>query len=168
LQAKLPSGQVVDMGPNWIHGTDNNPILDLAKETGTVTHGWGEGVKNIFDESGHILKDAAKLNGAMWNIVLQAFEHSTKNTSTIDPKESLYDFFKEKAKELFPDAMMHESQRKTVMQFSEMWGAMVGSSVHTQSLKYFWLEECIEGGMLFHLFMLFSAFEHYYFYISNS
>lgn len=100
--------------------------------------------------------------------MVQAFEHSTKNTSTIDPKESLYDFFKEKAEELFPDATEHESQRKTMMQFSEMWGAMVGSSVHKQSLKYFWLEECIEGGMLLPLSTPFSAFLHFYCHISNS
>jgi hypothetical protein len=149
-QTKLPSGRLVDIGPNWIHGTDHNPILDLAKETNTVTHAWGEGFKIIFDESGQILEDADKLYGEMWNIVLQAFEHSTLNTSTIDPQESLYDFFEEKVKEIFPDGTKHEGQRKIVLQFSEMWGAMVGSPVRRQSLKYFWLEECIEGGTLFH------------------
>ena len=30
-----------------------------------------------------------------------------------------------------------------------MWGAFVGSPVSSQSLKYFWLEECIEGEGLF-------------------
>ena len=84
----------------------------------------------------------------MWDIVLEAFEYSAKNTSTIDPQLSLYDFFEEKVKERFPDATKHEHQRKIVMQFSRMWGAMVGSPVYQQSLKYFWLEECIEGGSL--------------------
>lgn len=149
-QTKLPSGQLVDLGPNWIHGTNDNPILGLAKETGTLTHGWDEGVKNIFDESGKVLEGTGQLFGEMWNIVLQAFEHSTKNTSTIDPNASLYDFFVEKSEELFPDATKQEQQRKILLQFSEMWGAMVGSSVKSQSLKYFWLEECIEGGMHIH------------------
>jgi monoamine oxidase len=35
---KLPSGQVVDLGPNWVHGTESNPILELAKETDTQLH----------------------------------------------------------------------------------------------------------------------------------
>jgi hypothetical protein len=37
-------------------------------------------------------------------------------------------------------------KRKIVMQVSEMWGAFVGSPISRQSLKFFWLEECIEGG----------------------
>ena len=101
-QAKLPSGQLIDIGPNWIHGTDDNPIMDLAKETNTVTYAWGEGFKDIFDESGKALEESNKLHGEMWDIVLEAFEYSAKNTSTIDPQLSLYDFFEEKVKERFP------------------------------------------------------------------
>lgn len=37
-QVTLSSGHVVDMGPNWIHGTAGNPILDLAKKANTPTH----------------------------------------------------------------------------------------------------------------------------------
>ena len=153
-QAELPSGHLIDIGPNWIHGTDENPISDLAKETNTATHAWGEGFKNIFDESGQALEGANKLHGEMWDIVLEAFKYSAKNTSTIDPQLSLYDFFKEKVKERFPDSTKDKHQRKVVMQFSRMWGVMVGSPVDKQSLKYFWLEECIDGGALYFLFML--------------
>jgi hypothetical protein len=147
-QTRLSSGQLIDLGPNWIHGTDHNPILDLAKETNTLSLSLGEGF-NAYDEAGHMLEDGKELNGETWGIIFKAFEHSTKNTSTIDPEESLYDFFAEKVKEIFPDATNHANQRKIVMQMSEMWGAFVGSPVRKQSLKFFWLEECIEGGMLF-------------------
>jgi len=27
-----------------------------------------------------------------------------------------------------------------------MWGDFVGEPIEKQSMKYFWLEECIEGG----------------------
>jgi hypothetical protein len=37
-RVQMTSGHEVDMGANWIHGTDNNPILDLAKKTSTPTH----------------------------------------------------------------------------------------------------------------------------------
>jgi hypothetical protein len=147
-QAKLPSGQLVDIGPNWIHGSDNNPILDLANETKSVSHIW-QGGFNIFNEAGVVVEDGNELSGKMWEIVIHAFEYSAKNTSTIDPDESLYDFFAEKVKEVFPDATKQEDQRKIVLHISEMWGAIVGSPVKKQSLKFFWLEECVDGGPLF-------------------
>jgi hypothetical protein len=126
-------------------------MLGLAKQTNTVTHAWEEGFKGIFDESGQALQNADKLHNEMWDIVLEAFEYSAKNSATIDPQLSLYDFFKEKVKERFPDPIKQGHERKIVMQFSRMWGAMVGSPVDKQSLKYFWLEECIEGGTLLFL-----------------
>lgn len=39
-QTKLSSGHSADLGANWIHGTVSNPIMDLAKATGTQTHDW--------------------------------------------------------------------------------------------------------------------------------
>ena len=33
-----------------------------------------------------------------------------------------------------------------VLSMSQMWGAYVGDRVELQSLKYFYLEDCIEGG----------------------
>lgn len=150
-QTTLPSGQLVDIGPNWIHGSENSPILDLANETKSVPHIW-EGGFNIFDEAGRFVENGNELSGKMWEIVIQAFEYSTKNTSTIDPGESLYDFFVERVKEMFPDATKQEEQRKIVLHISEMWGAIVGSPVKKQSLKFFWLEECVDGGTLFSLF----------------
>ena len=37
-------------------------------------------------------------------------------------------------------------ERKLVMQIGEMWGAFIGDPWERQSLKYFWLEECLDGG----------------------
>jgi hypothetical protein len=146
-QTTLPSGQLVDLGPNWIHGTDHNPILDLAKKTNTLSHAW-DGKMNVFDEAGQFLKNGDELGEAMWGIVVQAFKHSAENSSAIEPGESLRDFFAVKVKEVFPDAANQEQKRKLVMQMSQMWGTFVGSPVERQSLKFFWLEECIDGGTL--------------------
>lgn len=85
------------------------------------------------------------MNEALWGIIVQAFKHSADNTATIDPKESLYDFFVEKVQEMFP-TKEEARERETMLQLTEMWGAFVGSPVQTQSLKFFWLEECIDGG----------------------
>ena len=56
-QVTLPPGHVVDAGPNWIHGTTNNPILDLAKETGT-TFSTGDIGMSMLDEAGRLLPRA--------------------------------------------------------------------------------------------------------------
>ena len=84
------------------------------------------------------------MSDVLWGIIVQAFKHSATNTSTIDPKESLYDFFVKKVPEAFPTDS--ESQRKIILQMSEMWGAFVGRPVDQQSMKFFWLEETVEGG----------------------
>jgi hypothetical protein len=41
-----------------------------------------------------------------------------------------------------------QKKREMVLKMSELWGTFVGSPVGQQSLKFFWLEECIEGGEL--------------------
>jgi hypothetical protein len=97
----------------------------------------------------------------MWGIIVQAFKYSAENTSTIDPGRSLHDFFKEKVVEEFPDEINQDLQRKIVMQMSELWGGFVGSSVTKQSLKFFWLEECVNGGMSLQFFCVFSIAIHF-------
>ena len=144
-QETLPSGHLVDLGPNWIHGTDYNPILDLAKTTKTAMHTWGEKLK-VFGADGSLLDEGKEYNDLMWKIIAQAFKYSAQNTSTINPNESLKDFFEKKLLEEFP-GQADLDKKKILMQMAELWGAFVGSPVHRQSLKFFWLEECIDGGM---------------------
>lgn len=55
----------------------------------------------------------------MWSIIVQAFQYSAENTSTIDPRQSLYDFFIERVAEIFPNEVSQERERKIVMQMSE-------------------------------------------------
>jgi hypothetical protein len=139
---------LVDIGANWIHGTDHNPILDLARQTNTPTYSWGENF-NVFNEDGHHMspEEGAEYNEIMRSIVIEAFKHSNENFASIPPSESLYDFFVSKSKELIPDTEKdYEKRRRIVFQMSEMWGAFVGRTVKEQSLKFFWLEETIEGG----------------------
>ncbi|KAI1380721.1 FAD/NAD(P)-binding domain-containing protein [Hypoxylon crocopeplum] len=150
-QSKLPSGHKVDAGPNWIHGTNDNPILDLAKATNTVTGSWEER-SALFDEAGKQLphSDAAVYAGVMWNIVSDAFAYSNKHSATISPDESLWDFFQKEVPGRIPDSTPDfEQKRKYVYQIADQWGAFVGSHIFTQSLKFFWLEECIDGENLF-------------------
>ncbi|KUJ18415.1 FAD/NAD(P)-binding domain-containing protein [Mollisia scopiformis] len=147
-QDTLPNGHIVDMGPNWIHGTDNNPILDLAKMTKTATHSWADEADALYDDQGKRVSNASELSGTFWGIIMEAFKFSEHHGATIDPSRSLWDFFLEKASLMSKN---DEEKRKAnmLLQIAEMWGAFIGTPISRQSLKFFWLEECIDGENLF-------------------
>lgn len=140
-------GHLVDLGPNWIHGTDNNPILDLAKQTNTLTMNW-DGRQSVFDHVGKPMpeKETANNEETVWIIIEQAMKYSNEESTNIPAEKSLYNFFEEQVQKMFPE---DEKKRETILQMAEMWGAFVGSPIQTQSLRFFWLEECIDGENLF-------------------
>lgn len=83
------------MGPNWIHGTQNNPILDLVYSTGTATHDWGER-QVAFGPDGEVIAEdeAAKNAEMMWTLIGEAFKHSNAHSAEINPDVSLMDYIK--------------------------------------------------------------------------
>ncbi|KOS23113.1 Lysine-specific histone demethylase 1 -like protein 3 [Escovopsis weberi] len=146
-QQHLENGHLVDTGPNWFHGTDDNPILDLAKQTGTAVGVW-DSKASLYDELGTLYSDKAgeEYSTVMWDIIQDAFQHSNQSCADIDPSLSLLDFFRERVKERIPDTEPgFEEKRDIVLRLSQSWGNFIGSPIAKQSLKFFWLEECIEG-----------------------
>lgn len=147
-QERLPNGHLVDMGPNWIHGTDDNPMLDLARQTGTSCGGWDTRTY-VFDHDGQLLpiEDSERHSTMMWDIVKEAFDCSNKWGTEMHPDVSFWDFFRDKVEEKIPSNIEHhDRKRRTVLQMADLWGAFIGSPIHRQSLKFMWLEECIDGG----------------------
>lgn len=134
-------------GPNWIHGSHNNPILDLANETNStvVSPELGEAV--VFDELGHRLSEQTgqEISRIVWGIVDDAFKYSSEDSATIPPDQSLMDFFRTKVEAKKLDGYTS----KLVLQYAQIWGDYVGEPTETQSLKYMWLEECIDNGWFF-------------------
>jgi monoamine oxidase len=117
--------------------------LDIAESTKTATHSW-DGRQAIFDPDGKPLPaaKAAALSERVWEIIGEAMAESNKSSAAIPADKSLYDYFKKHSDGLGDDA-------ETFLNLTEMWGAFVGSPVQRQSLKFFWLEECIDGENLF-------------------
>ena len=191
---------MVDLGPNWIHGTDHNPILELAKEINTTLHSWDE-QQTVFNEKGQLVNHhtADQFTNTMWATITDAFAFSNEKSESIDVNESLLDFFDSRLKmhEDVPPASVQQlahtdagvstdgasedhtrstlrgdllnqvdlstgnhtgslrvavdltaQEKQQVLWMAEMWGAFVGDPIQKQSLKYFWLEECIDGGTL--------------------
>ncbi|KAL2269170.1 hypothetical protein VTJ83DRAFT_4016 [Remersonia thermophila] len=150
-QERLPNGHLVDVGANWIHGTAGNPIMDLVRETKTQVGDW-DAHSYAFDEDGQLLpkEEGEKYSTLMWDIIQDAFEYSNKYGAEIDPDRSLLDFFQKSVVDKIPASEEgFERKRKLLLQMAELWGNFVGSPLSTQSLKFFWLEECIEGENLF-------------------
>ncbi|KAL6715894.1 hypothetical protein ACLMJK_006855 [Lecanora helva] len=143
VQQISQAGHTYDLGPNWIHGTDHNPILELAKEAKATTFTMPDTPPSLFDQSGHavdanITKEHYDI---MWGIISDAFKLSKTGSASIPSELSLMDFFNQKVKKL----QLNETSSKLVLALARMWGDFVGEPIEKQSLKFFWLEECIEG-----------------------
>ncbi|OOQ83435.1 flavin containing amine oxidase [Penicillium brasilianum] len=139
-------GHTVDMGPNWIHGTLNNPILNLAKQTETALAAV-EDSACIFDQDGEVISNdkATELLDLVWEIIREAFKYSNEDCANISPERNLKDFFLDQVRE----KGLAEEDQTLVLQMAEMWGAFIGDPLERQSLKYFWLEECLDGDNLY-------------------
>jgi len=125
-------------------------MLKLAKETGTELHAWDES-QAVIDSEGHTLnpEEAGEYAQLLWDngVIAAAFKHSNEQSDSIPASQSLYDYFIEQAKVFFADLPKAEAERKRkrFLQTANMWGSYVGDDVRKQTLKFFWLEECIEG-----------------------
>lgn len=146
----------MDMGPNWIHGTQNNPILDLVKATETQTHDWPE-AQVAFDSDGtqlapDMMKEASEM---LWSLIGDAIKLSNDESVEIDPEKSLLDYIKENVGdkvEAMGGGLVEndkESRKELVIKSADMWGGFIGATTSHQSLKFLWLEECLEGENLF-------------------
>ena len=119
--------------------------MGLAKQTlGTTFTPPDDATPFVYDENGHRIdaETAAQYSELVWGMIGEGFKYSNQNTASIPPEISLMDFLKSLVKEKGLD---HTSS-KTVLQMARMWGDFVGEPIEKQSMKYFWLEECIEGG----------------------
>lgn len=126
-----------------MHGTQNNPIADIARRTNTITHDLEE-CQAIIDSRGNRLEDglASELSEAVWGNIVKAFQYSDENAAQIDKSKSLMDYFREQIPKVEKDA----EKQSLMLEQAYMWGAFVGDSIERQSLKFFFLEECIDGG----------------------
>ncbi|KAL8858112.1 MAG: hypothetical protein Q9178_005289 [Gyalolechia marmorata] len=122
--------------------TGHNPIIELAKETGTPLHLWKENTL-LVDSEGNLVPatEANNILKRTWEILDQAGEYSTSCGDQIDPSASLYSFFESWCDRAVQCGDMHNREKELVLAMSQMWGAYVGDRVERQSLKFFYLED---------------------------
>lgn len=130
--------------------------MSIAEKTQTVAR--DPDVQSIaFTRDGKpvIEHHADIMSGFVWAAIDKAFAYSNNNKDSIPPGQSLYDFIKDEVKksELSPE------QKQLCLESCKLWGAYIGEPIETQSLKFFNLEECIDGSKLYRS-SLYKCFSH--------
>ena len=118
--------------------------MHFAKATDSTTFLF-EDVHSIYLTDGTHLKgeEARALHTQVWDIFDAASEYSRTNSSSIPSDMSLLDWV---VKEL-NGSKLSSADKDRILQVSQAWGAYVGDPVDTQSLRNFWLEGGMEGGI---------------------
>ncbi|KAI4087768.1 MAG: hypothetical protein LQ344_006587 [Seirophora lacunosa] len=129
-----------------IASTGSNPIVHLATETGTPLHRWNQSTL-LLDSEGRLLATSEANNALkqVWEVLEDAMEHSKISSGDIHSAASLYTYFETWCDQALQCGTMTQHEAGLVLGMSQMWGAYVGDRVEVQSLKYFYLEDCIEG-----------------------
>ncbi|KAL1852667.1 hypothetical protein Plec18167_007762 [Paecilomyces lecythidis] len=141
-------GREVDLGAQWIHTLENNPLLEIAIDEDVALHRWGTDVQ-VYDSSRNLIDNgrATYISQLRRAIIRDAIEYSKKYKDRIPTSTSLLDFFVERAaQEQFPD---NEQDRKLLLEMAELWGGFIGGDVSKQSLRHMWMEQCAAGEDLF-------------------
>ncbi|KAI4117584.1 MAG: hypothetical protein LQ345_002215 [Seirophora villosa] len=84
-------------------------------------------------------------SGANWEVLEDTIEHSKISSGDIHSAASLYSYFETWCDQALQCGKITQHEAGLVLGMSQMWGAYVGDGVEVQSLKYFYLEDCIEG-----------------------
>lgn len=133
---------MIRSGPNWIHGTGTNPIVGIAELTKTTIEDF-EGNQVFISMDGRPINDktATKISEFVWTTIDEAFKYSNAYKDTIPLGRSLFDFFLDKVEK----TDFTPEEKKWCIETCRLWGAYVGDPIEKQSLKFFCLEECIDG-----------------------
>lgn len=119
--------------------------MSIAEATQTVTHD-PEGRNISISCDGRLVDEerATKMAEFVWTTIEQAFEYSNQHGDSIPPEQSLFDFIQENLEK----TDFSDEDKKLCLDSCKLWGAYVGDPIERQSLKFFRLEECIDGSML--------------------
>ena len=90
--------------------------------------------------------EANKALRQVWEVLEAAIDYSTNHNEKIHSSANLYSFFEDWCGKALQAGDMNAQEVKLVLGMSQMWGAYVGDRVEVQSLKFFYLEDCIDGG----------------------
>ena len=116
--------------------------MSLAQATQTATYD-PEGDNFMVSREGKFINEALglKISEFVWETIAEAFKYSNEHREKIPAEESLYDFFKTNVQQ----TDFSKEEQQLCLDACKLWGAYVGEPTERQSLRFFRLEECIDG-----------------------
>lgn len=129
--------KATDVGANFIHGTNGNPIADIAEKVGsTLVNPFV--LRKFFDADGKAVSQetAGLLDRKIWEYWAAASVYSRENE--VDKDISLEDFCENR---LNNDQDVNGKVTKALLRSSiELIGGISACELEKLSLKYFWME----------------------------
>jgi len=127
-----------DLGANFIHGTNGNPLTDIAKKVGS-TFIDSISPRRYYDRDGKALSEetSALIYRKVWEYSDAASDYAREND--VDKNESVEDFFKER---LEKDKEVKGKAMKELVDYAmKMLAGVSACDLDKLSLKYFWMED---------------------------
>ncbi|XXH00529.1 hypothetical protein Hte_006877 [Hypoxylon texense] len=143
-------GLPIDLGASWIYGTKRNPLVALAKKTGSTTAACGA-TYSICDSNGDWLPGdfAQNLFEQAAEILDLAMEKSCKEHSSLPDDANMIDFFGEELFRSCELALFTPQGAASLRHIVEISSFCMRSDCERQSLKNLWLGDDLEGDDLF-------------------
>ncbi|CAG9997275.1 unnamed protein product [Clonostachys byssicola] len=144
-QEKL-NGHSVDMGANWIHGMNNNPMARLAAQTDTVVCK-DDPLSVVFDTYGRPIPGdvAEKCEEFVKALLDQAEEYSHRNQAEINPSRTVRDFMLEE----IAKSKLSAEFRVICEQMLRGYDSFFADPLESQSLKFLHLQDGHTGEDVF-------------------
>lgn len=122
----------------------------IAEETKSILQDFESG-QVVFSKDGKLLDEKLtdKLSDFVWTSIHEAFLYSNRHKDAIPPDRSLFDFLLEKIE----GTDFSRAEKDACVEACKLWGAYVGDPVDRQSLRFFYLEECVDESTLFPVFI---------------
>lgn len=124
-------------GANFIHGTDGNPLTDIAEKVGsTFIHNLS--LRGYYDNKGEPLdaKVAELVYRKVWEYNEAAVEYSRENE--VASSKSMAEFCRQR---LSKDKEVKDDRKEIVGSGIEMLAGIAACDLDKLSLKYYWMEE---------------------------
>jgi hypothetical protein len=102
--------------------TSDDPIVELAKETGIPLHLWKENTITLNGDGDLVEQELANLTlKRIWDILEQAIEHSKADSEHLNAGMNLYDEFSTIAQKRVEMGEINSYERDLVLGMAQMW-----------------------------------------------